>query len=83
MMIRVTAKQIDAAAMAIHAFRVKSSNDPDPAHRHPMTYRDYKWNDLPVSEKVYYCDMAITAFTTIGMDCTDAPNYDRQGQLVA
>lgn len=79
----IGAADIEKAGKAIFEFRAASANDPDPAHRHPMIWRDYKWDNLPVVEKVYYCDMAIKAFTSLGIDCRNAPVFDEQGQLVA
>lgn len=72
-----SASDIEAVAKAIFYLRCKLANDVEPRHRHPMLYRDYKWADLPASEKAYYCDMAIASLTTIGISCPKAPVFEQ------
>lgn len=72
----VAAADIERAGKSIFEFRRRSANDKEAKHRHPMLYRDVKWDALPAAEKVYYCDMAILAFITLGVDCIDAPKFE-------
>lgn len=67
--VRASAADVLKGAKAIFELRKKMVNDPDPAHRHPMLYKEYGWEALPASERIYYCDMSIANFTSFGVTC--------------
>lgn len=69
MSIKAASADILKGAKAIFELRKKMVNDPDPAHRHPMLYKEYGWDALPASEQIYYCDMSIANLTSFGVTC--------------
>lgn len=76
MTVRASKADILKAAQAIFAFRKASVTDPVAEHRHPMIYKDYKWDILPPSEQMYYCDMAASSFVSFGIACEDMPSFE-------
>lgn len=76
--IRATEADVLKGAQAVFELRKRQVTDPAPEHRHPMTYKDYRWPDLPASEKVYYCDMAIAALNSFGVTCEPVTITEKQ-----
>jgi len=66
--IKASEDDVIKAAIAIFHLRQKQSSDPEPNHRHPMLYKDKEWQAIPATERMYYCDMAMAAFRTFGIE---------------
>jgi hypothetical protein len=69
--------------VALFGLRKKRVADDDPAHRHPMLYRDKNWPDLPASEKEYYCDMAAAVLNSFGVSTPVMPSFQSLGEPVS
>ncbi len=74
--VKASPADIASAAQAVFEFRRKHVHDPEPAYRHPMMYATYKWDDLPTSEKVYYCDQVTIALVSFGISVPVAPAFE-------
>lgn len=59
---------IEVAGQAIFEARKHAANNLEGVHRVAMTYRTYKWEDLPESARIHHRDLAVAAFTSLGVD---------------
>lgn len=73
--VQATVEDVIKAGQAIFGHRKSAAVDNDSARRHPMMFKDYKWDDLPASEKIYYCDMGASALVSFGVSVPEMPVF--------
>lgn len=70
-----TTADVTKAAKDLFDFRQSAAAESSPQDRHPIMYKGYKWDALPASEKMYYCDMAGVVLQSFGVKPT-MPSFE-------